>query len=632
FCTLEEKCFSGECKGTAELFCTDDNPCTDDECVSGKGCEFTNNTAACSDDNLCTDGDKCENGDCVSGVPVECDNGVFCDGAEWCDVEKGCQNGSAPTCSDDNPCTEDKCDPNMDKCVNLKFPWAKEGAFGSDTCSDLMDNDCDSLIDGKDPQCGFQILAAVPSFGTDQGGEEVLIMGGSLTLAKTVRFGDDDAEFTIISDDELIAVTPAHAAGDVHIIISDGEVSYILDNGFRFSALSENPELFARLNAPLEETVVEHEETEELRGEFSDNNLTLTGGNGDKIIAQIGYGERGTNPYSHGSWKWLDAVLEDDTSGKYFYKTTLKIKNGGYFDYAFRFSTDSALSFVYGDSGAGSSDGYDPENAGKLTVYGVPDPGEVVVNELMWMGSNSDPWDEWFELRNMTKAPVILSGWTLTGAGVLGADFLLDDGSHIVNNIIGEPEGYCLVAEYGYDKSAVDTQPDVVGVASLVLTNTPPETYYLKDASGNVIDEVLFSGKIGFNGDEGEQEKSMERVKSAGAGNDDKNWFTAFHSRGFKGDPFQETLIGSPRWPNGDIPECGSDEECADFLPVAIPQCAGWSCDVEILKCEVAAKDDGSLCDDGLFCTVNDICFEGECLSGPAADCSDESPCTEDKK
>jgi hypothetical protein len=35
-------------------------------------------------------------------------------------------------------------------------------------------------------------------------------------------------------------------------------------------------------------------------------------------------------------------------------------------------------------------------------------------------------------------------------------------------------------------------------------------------------------------------------------------------------------------------------------------------------------------CDNGLYCTVNDVCRNGQCASGPARDCNDQNPCTND--
>src|SRR6185436_19470381 len=40
-------------------------------------------------------------------------------------------------------------------------------------------------------------------------------------------------------------------------------------------------------------------------------------------------------------------------------------------------------------------------------------PGDVVINELAWMGTTSNTANEWIELYNTTGSSISLSGWTL---------------------------------------------------------------------------------------------------------------------------------------------------------------------------------------------------------------------------
>jgi len=51
-----------------------------------------------------------------------------------------------------------------------------------------------------------------------------------------------------------------------------------------------------------------------------------------------------------------------------------------------------------------------------------PNPGDVVINELMWMGSTKGTSDEWIELLNPGTEPVDLNGWTLTDGGDIDVD------------------------------------------------------------------------------------------------------------------------------------------------------------------------------------------------------------------
>ena len=46
------------------------------------------------------------------------------------------------------------------------------------------------------------------------------------------------------------------------------------------------------------------------------------------------------------------------------------------------------------------------------TIKTIPN-GDVIINEIAWMGTDNAPADEWIELRNMTNQEIILDGWTL---------------------------------------------------------------------------------------------------------------------------------------------------------------------------------------------------------------------------
>lgn len=43
-------------------------------------------------------------------------------------------------------------------------------------------------------------------------------------------------------------------------------------------------------------------------------------------------------------------------------------------------------------------------------------PGDVVINEVAWMGTAADYRDEWIELYNNSQENIDLSGWSLSAA------------------------------------------------------------------------------------------------------------------------------------------------------------------------------------------------------------------------
>ena len=164
-CTEKDSCKSGACQPGATVKCDDNNVCTDDSCDKAKGCVTVDNTAACSDDDACTEKDACKDGKCESGAEIKCDDNNVCT-EDFCDTDDGCSvaptagpcddgdactyddlcgkevclPGKATNCDDDNPCTDDACDPKS-ACQALN-----NKAACSDGSKCTLDDKCE---DGK---------------------------------------------------------------------------------------------------------------------------------------------------------------------------------------------------------------------------------------------------------------------------------------------------------------------------------------------------------------------------------------------------------------------------------------------------------------------------------------------------
>jgi len=634
-CSKSSACQAGECAPVDLIQCDDQNPCTDDRCDPVLGCIFTANEAECDDGNACTSGDRCRDRKCEPGEPVVCDNHVFCDGVETCDPAAGCKPGTPPDCDDQNPCTLDACDPVSDQCTHTQLPTAKEGPMGAATCSDDVDNDCDGLKDGQDPECQFGLTSVEPPEGPAAGGATVSLRGSRLKMAKSVKFAGVAVEFQAVSDQELTVVTPPHDPADVDVEVSTGWITFTLANAYRYTGPSAQQDLRVQFVSPA---VAEMLEGQTLSGV----QVTLLISGVDEAdpaayVAQVGYGLRGTRPWEDPSWTWGPLEVQQVAGPLVTYQGELTVTEGGYLEMAARVSSDGGYTFVFGDLD-GSDDGYAPDGAAKLTVWGVPRPGAIVINELMWMGSNENPnlpsatFDEWIELRNMTRAPFHLDGYKVTGAAMLGADLVLDDPIHTVHNLLVEPYGYFLVSDYDRDVSMVDVQPDVVTNTKMSLTNQAPATYTLVAPGGIVLDTVKFTGMLGYNGDPalGTPDKSMERNAVPGDGRDDANWHTAMWHEGWDGDPFQKQNWGTPRGPNSDVALCTEDAACSEAFPgLEIGVCEVRACLLPLGRCTVGPRENGTPCEDGRFCTVSETCSAGECVGVPR-DCADQDLCTQD--
>jgi len=133
---------AASCNAAATQQCDDANPCTTDVCVPNVGClHLPASGAACNDGDPCTTGDICHAGMCVGAVPTVCADGNLCtqdvcvtgkgcghaalegtpcSDANGCTVgdackKGGCSPGAPPSCDDANPCTLDSC--SAGKCV-----------------------------------------------------------------------------------------------------------------------------------------------------------------------------------------------------------------------------------------------------------------------------------------------------------------------------------------------------------------------------------------------------------------------------------------------------------------------------------------------------------------------------------
>ena len=125
-CTTGESCSAGSCLGAVAIDCNDSESCTDDTCDPSTG--FCVNQG--NDANLCTDSNQCTTDIClITGTcqSTNVSNGTSCD------------DGQACTSSD--ICTDGVC----------------AGTPGIENCANGIDDDCDGLIDGLDPDCGGEI-------------------------------------------------------------------------------------------------------------------------------------------------------------------------------------------------------------------------------------------------------------------------------------------------------------------------------------------------------------------------------------------------------------------------------------------------------------------------------------------
>lgn len=153
-------------------------------------------------------------------------------------------------------------------------------------------------------------------------------------------------------------------------------------------------------------------------------------------------------------------------------------------------------------------------------------PGDVVVNELMWMGSSGNSDDEWIELKNTTGNSIDLSNWQITKwvAGTHEELMLtIPSGRTISAN------GYFLISNFNQTNSAISVESDLVD-SGVVLTNSDLRIKLYKSLwtdSANLIDTADDGSGTPLTGVNGPPDwKSMERNNTPGDGTSSGSWHT----------------------------------------------------------------------------------------------------------
>ncbi|RMF39005.1 MAG: DUF11 domain-containing protein, partial [Chloroflexi bacterium] len=141
-------------------------------------------------------------------------------------------------------------------------------------------------------------------------------------------------------------------------------------------------------------------------------------------------------------------------------------------------------------------------------------PGDVVINEVAWMGTTASAADEWIELYNTTDRPITLTGWTLRS----------DDGSpNISLDGVIPAHGYYLI-ERTDDNAVSDVPADWMGSFGSGGLSNQGEVLTLT-APGNVVVDTANGDGGAWPAGTGSPRATMERIDPM-APDTDGNWGT----------------------------------------------------------------------------------------------------------
>jgi glycosidase/fibronectin type 3 domain-containing protein len=107
--------------------------------------------------------------------------------------------------------------------------------------------------------------------------------------------------------------------------------------------------------------------TDNAYGQVWIDDLTNQPGQSPSLRAQLGFGPANSDPNGNQAWVWVDAAFNTDVGNNDEFVASMLPESIGSFDYAYRYTTTNGTSWVYADLD-GTTNGYDPAQAGKLTV------------------------------------------------------------------------------------------------------------------------------------------------------------------------------------------------------------------------------------------------------------------------
>jgi hypothetical protein len=257
------------------------------------------------------------------------------------------------------------------------------GAFTASGAADL-DNWCDSTSayftgdrgtpgESNDPCAGSGVSGVSPGEGLGVGGLEVTITGLGFSGATAVLFGTAAApSFHVVSDSEVAATTPPHAAGWVDVTVRTPGGDLTLRSAFLYTGTGSDID-WCNVQWPRATTTAAGTPTELIFGQvFRSGTTEVAPACGEGIIAQIGVGPIDSDPSTSHAWTWSVAACNPSCADCGFndeYMSTLTVETAGEYAFAYRFSSDEGINYRYCDtSGSMDGDPYAVASQGRLTV------------------------------------------------------------------------------------------------------------------------------------------------------------------------------------------------------------------------------------------------------------------------
>lgn len=220
------------------------------------------------------------------------------------------------------------------------------------------------------------VESVTPDNGLATATRDVVIAGQNFDPSATVAVGTTDvsASCTVSSATSIACTLPDNGGvGErLGVTVNNPDASDTLPDAFTYTAVGADSgaDFFCGLQFPDTLAVDAGVESDFIYGQVYVMGSTDASDTAiDTIVGAVGWGADGSDP-AVDNWTWVvsepnagyDFTMNND---EHYRKIT--VDTAGSYDYAYRFSLDDGVTFVYCDIN-GSDDGYQVANAGALTV------------------------------------------------------------------------------------------------------------------------------------------------------------------------------------------------------------------------------------------------------------------------
>ncbi len=219
------------------------------------------------------------------------------------------------------------------------------------------------------------IESIAPSSGLDDGGDVVIFTGTGFTGADGVLFGAASGlDLVVLSDTSIRCVTPPGDSGDVTVVVSKGGAKGTAPAGFRYTGETPKAIDWCNLQFPVSLTAAPGGVSGKAYGRVHSPGLTSLAGAPAGLTGALGFGPLGSDPRSTPGWSWFPATWNAVCGGEpcgpndEFVGSVLAGPQPGAFAFAYRFTDDGGVNFLYCDQNPGTADGFSPAKLGTLTV------------------------------------------------------------------------------------------------------------------------------------------------------------------------------------------------------------------------------------------------------------------------